>query len=524
MEPQRSSRIDKPAWIVHPASSRALPGAAAPLATVFTSGTAHEVRHANASYCRLVGLPPSSVLGHPLADVFEGHAADAFRTLLDMVLESGNPNVASDVAIGKDAARYTTVLASPIEDESTQEPGLLVHIVETTERVVARVAKDRVAMDAQLANEALVVAGLRAHEAAERARAETERWNALVDSLSEGVAVLDGEGRVVLVNAVGRKLLHLDEAARADYIARCALETLDGAPLPPERHPARRALAGESFSDEELRLVQRDGHPSCRLVFSGSSIRDGSGTTLAINVFRDVTELRKLEEVRGEFVSLVSHDLRSPLQALLGSAELLLEALAGVEAPRAKARADTILRVTKRMASMVDDLYRSSELEASNIALSLAPTPVSTLLGSVYETIADAPSRARIRYELAEDLPPVQVDPPKMERALLNLVTNALKYSSAEVTVRAHAEGDGVALEVIDRGDGIPADELPHLFEKYRRTKSAQRVEGMGLGLYITKRIVELHGGQIICESVVGEGSRFVVTLPAVAPSTPHAR
>jgi signal transduction histidine kinase len=142
----------------------------------------------------------------------------------------------------------------------------------------------------------------------------------------------------------------------------------------------------------------------------------------------------------GGTVSLVSHDLRSPLQALLGSAELLVEALQGIDIPRVNARAETILRVTKRMAGMIDDLYRTTELEEANVTLSFAPVDVSTLADTIYESIADAHSRGRIRFELQPDLPAVEIDEPKMERALMNLVTNALKYSDEDVTVRARRE------------------------------------------------------------------------------------
>ncbi len=512
MQSQRESTAEKPTWIVHPASSRALPGAEAPLATVFTSGSAHEVRHANAAFCTLVGLPYDCVAGRPLAELFHGHAVDVLRTFLDMVLESGNPNVASDIAVDGDRSRFVTALASPVEND-THELGLFVHLVDTTDAVVARVTKERIAADVQQANEALLISGLREQEAAERARGETERWNALVANLSEGVAVFDGSGRVILVNDVGRKLLDMENGAEDDFFAHCELTYLDGAPLPPECHPARRALAGDSFVDWEL-LHVRAPSERCRLVFSGSSVRDANGTALAINVFRDVTELRKLEETRGEFVSLVSHDIRSPLQALLGSAELLIEALEGIDLPRVNARAETILRVTRRLSGMIDDLYRTTKLEAANVPLSFARVDIATLAETIYESAADAHSRGRIRFELDRDLPPIEVDKPKMERALLNLVTNALKYSDEDVTLRARAVNDELVIDVIDRGEGILPEERPYIFEKYRRTRRAQRIEGLGLGLYITRRIVELHGGRIACESKVGEGSTFTVTLP----------
>jgi PAS domain S-box-containing protein len=509
-------------WTVHPTSSRAS-SEDAPLATVFTGGRAHRVRHANGSFCLLTGLPRAEIVDRPLESIF--HACDRrdLGALLDGVFATGMPNVVSNVpwrdTTRGEAQRYFTAIASPVLNEHSGERGLLVQVLDTTEQVVARAAEERAATEARLANEALVFAGLRELEMAEAARRENARWNALVDNLAEGVTVLDASGRPILVNPVGRTILGLEGPAEG-YL-RCTFHTVAGAALAPERHPAVRAQAGESFIDDELVHRGSDGSQR-RLLFSGSSVRDDEGrVVLAINVYRDVTALRLLEETREEYVALISHDLRNPLSALLMNARLLIERLgADTEEERLPEHryARSIERVTGRLVGMVEELYQSSALEAADLDVRLEPVSPASLLASLPERFGTREDRLRIVVDDANTLPLVRVDVPRFERALVNLVTNALKYSdpATKVDVELSRSENEVIFAVRDSGSGIAADDLVHLFEKYHRARGTRDREGMGLGLYIARRIVEAHRGRIWVESEVGHGSTFRIALPIV--------
>lgn len=496
------------------------------LGAVFTSGDDHVIRYADDAFCELVGERRDDLLDLPLATVLALDPSD--RGWLDEVLASGVPAARSEIGLvrttrAEESRRFFTAIASPAEHEGAAggEPGLLVQVVDATSQVSARLANERAAREARLANEALLLAGIREHEQVELARDEAQRWNALVANLTEGVTVVDAAGRTLLVNPVGRRLLGMREGDPLEQDAAFVLETLAGERLGPDRRPVRRALDGERFTGEELVLVRPDGTRR-RLVFSGSAVHDPSGqVVLAIAVYRDVTELRQLEQTREDYVALVTHDLRSPLQALLGHAHLLL----GVEPnpteddlAQIERSARVILKVTQRLAGMVDDLYQSSQLESGNIELCREVTSLPSLVTDLCDRLGTAEDRARIVVDAAPGLPLVSVDVAKLERVLGNIVVNALKYSppTSNVRIAFSASTDAVSVLVHDRGQGIAPADLPWVFEKYRRVASGSGRDGLGLGLglYIARRIVEAHRGRVAVESVVGQGSTFEVMLP----------
>jgi len=495
------------------------------LGAVFTCGAEHAIRHADEAFCTVLGERPEDLTGRPLTEVLE--LDESGRGWLDDVLGSGIPAARSEIRLRRtrptgEGVRYFTAIASPALADvvGREDPGLLVQLVDATALVNTRLAHERTVHETQLANEALLLAGIREHERVEMARDEAQRWNALVANLTEGVTVVDAAGRTLLVNPVGRRLLGIHEGFDED--PGFALETLAGERLGPERRPVRRALAGERFTDEELVVVRAD-QTRRRLVFSGSAVHDATGdVVLAIAVYRDVTELRQLEQTREDYVALVTHDLRSPLQALLGHAHLLLgiapapRGLGDADLAQIERSARVILKVTQRLAGMVDDLYQSSQLASGNIILQREPASLPLLVADLCERLGTAEDRARVVIDTVDGLPNVNVDVAKIERALGNLVMNALKYSPPSSNVRtAFASAPGqVSVFVHDRGQGIAKADLPGVFEKYRRLGGSGR-EGLGLGLYIARRLVEAHGGGVSVESVLGQGSTFRVTLPS---------
>lgn len=510
------------AWTVRPTSSRASPQQA-PLATVFTEGRMHRVRHANAAFCLLVDQDGSKIVNRPLDAVLGADGRAALRGLLDRVYATGMPNVLSDLAWKQRASgaalRYVTAIASPVRNESTGAEGLLVQVLETTEQVVARMSEERIARDARLANEALVLAGLREHGIAEAALRERERWNALVENLAEGITVLDRDGQAILVNPVGRMLLDLQRESSQAY-SECAFYTVAGGPVPPELHPALRALAGERFTDEEL-VFRREDRSSRHLLFSGTSVRDEAGeVVLAVNAYRDVTALRQLEATKEEYVALISHDLRNPLYSLLLNSQLLVARFeaSGRELPVIEARCvHSIAKMTRRLAAMVDELYESSRLESGRLDMVMEPAAPASLIAELLEELGTADASERLSVvERASDLPTIHVNIPRIQRALVNLITNALKYSEAgsKVVVELDRTSTEVVFAVRDGGPGISEDDLRHIFDKYHRSRTTCSRDGMGLGLYITKRIVEAHGGCVTVESAIGRGSTFRVALP----------
>ena len=244
----------------------------------------------------------------------------------------------------------------------------------------------------------------------------------------------------------------------------------------------------------------------------------------------DVTALHDLQEQQEATLHMVSHDLRSPLTILQGQAQLALRTLAkaGSESP-AQRSIEAIVETARRMNTMIQDLVDSARLESGQLTLNLRPVDLPSLGLDLRERLAAAQSvqNERIRIEAPESLPLVLADPDRLERILTNLLTNAFKYSDSgtEVVVTLTQRECEVVCSVMDHGPGIPADELPRLFQRYFRVSTTSgRREGLGLGLYIGKMLVEAHGGRIWVESEVGKGSTFSFSLPFAGPCSlaPH--
>jgi len=241
-------------------------------------------------------------------------------------------------------------------------------------------------------------------------------------------------------------------------------------------------------------------------------------------VDRDVTTRKQVELLREEYLSLISHDMRAPLSVIMGQADWLRRALEDRGMEKEAGSAESILAGARRMSVMLEELVESASLESGRMVMRRQPLDLPELVSQVVQRVGSMEDRARLKLELQRPLPLVPADPERIERVLVNLITNALKYSDpgTPVTIRVAALDGELLVSVTDRGVGIPEDEMPRLFERFFRAKRTAKTEGLGLGLYISRMIVEAHGGRIWAESRVGEGSTFYLTLPVSA--TPNRR
>jgi signal transduction histidine kinase/ActR/RegA family two-component response regulator len=232
-------------------------------------------------------------------------------------------------------------------------------------------------------------------------------------------------------------------------------------------------------------------------------------------------ELRRLDQLKSEFLAMVSHELRTPLTAIIGYSRLLTRQVHGPLSPRQLEHQEAIFRSAQRLSDLINDLLDVSRLEAGRVELTPRPTAVRQIVDQVAAVVAVAAQAKQIRIDnvVAADLPLVNADPSRLQQILVNLVGNGVKFSSSGGLVRVSAgkQRDQVWVSVEDRGVGIPKDELAHIWDPFYQVEAPmqRRHGGSGLGLAIVRRLVELHGGVVRAESE-GEnrGSRFTFTLP----------
>ena len=353
----------------------------------------------------------------------------------------------------------------------------------------------------------------------------------LLDTILETVDV-----GIVAVNANGDRLLTNVRQSQLEAVASpgglsCDLQasTMEGqlkllsqdgkSPLPPDRRPVYRAVRGESFADY---LVWFGDGPQRRAISTAArSIRnDDGGFNGAVVVFNDVTGLVEAMAAKDDFLSNVTHELRTPLNSVIGNLDLVLDGDHGL-APLAAQRLEVARRNTERLLILVSDLLLSA-----SAALPVHPRKTD-LSGLVDFCVGSAKEHAAAaRVSVVADVPVplwAQVDPLRLGQVLDNLLSNAIKYSPGGGTVRvtARTESGQVYLRVDDTGMGMSPADAAQVFSRFFRSTEVLEsgIPGIGLGLSITKAIVELHGGSITCASRRGEGSTFTVVIPAVGPA-----
>jgi signal transduction histidine kinase len=232
-------------------------------------------------------------------------------------------------------------------------------------------------------------------------------------------------------------------------------------------------------------------------------------------------KLRELSELKEEFLALTTHDLRSPLTVISGVINFFTSGRLGDLTPEQKNMVSMMERNTQNLIELVNDLLDASKLESGTMRLDLTSIELRSLIEDLSEQMQPMAREKEIALEatLPGDLPPLQADRAKLRRVLVNLLSNALKFTprGGRITVTAAREAERVRVSVADTGVGIQPDDLARLFDKYEqaRSRATRSEKGTGLGLYITRQLVELHGGEISVQSEVGKGSTFSFTIPA---------
>ncbi len=377
-------------------------------------------------------------------------------------------------------------------------------------------------------NHELEEQGHRLERALAEALASRTLNEAIVTTVDVGLVALDRQGDYKVVNPRHHEFLDLTypdghHGTAGEPGFSYAADRLT--PLASEEVPTVRAMAGEEFADYVI-WVGADAELQKALSVSARSVRDAGGAfDGAVLVYNDITELMWALKTKDDFVASVSHELRTPLTAIMGFLDLVLDEEDSVT-PTARQQLSVVKRNSERLLRLVSDLLFAAQAREGRLSLDVGPVDLAAL---VWQAVADlAPQAALDGIALLHDLPQslsVVADPVRIRQVVDNLLSNAVKYTAAGGTVQIRLTGSDdreVELVVRDTGIGIDKRELSRLFTRFFRTQDAEMraIQGVGLGLAITKSIVESHDGKIHVESVVGHGSTFRVLLPRSGPHT----
>jgi len=346
---------------------------------------------------------------------------------------------------------------------------------------------------------------------------------AAIDSLYDPVIVTDGEGRVTKLNPAAEEIFgserentgkHVGEVARDARIAGAVAEALE----------SQRPVAGEGMSSV-LPLAVDGLERAFRL--RTTPMRDNGNRLLgAVTLLEDITHLREIDRLKSEFIATASHELRTPLTSVQMGVHLLLEGALGELTDSQNEVLQACRQDCERLDKLMRDLLDLSKIEAGESQPQLAPVRARELIATIAEELRPQVEAKglKLRVELSVDLQQIEVDRTQIERVISNLVINALRHTKhGEIKINAEQRDGNVAVSICDTGSGIPTEYLPHIFDKFVQVPDAP-TGGAGLGLTISKSIVEAHGGQISVQSQVGRGSTFTFTLPLAGGSERAAR
>jgi PAS domain S-box-containing protein len=342
---------------------------------------------------------------------------------------------------------------------------------------------------------------------------------AIFEATQDGIAIYDADGKILRMNAACDKMLGFspDEMGLDidQHWALLRVTKMDGAQLPPEEIPCKKALAGETA--QAILHFRPPRRPARWLSVSAAPIRSAdAGAARGVVALTDVTEFHALQQEHEIFMQMISHDLRTPITVIQGHAEMLDERLTEKD-EMSDLHLEAITAATQQLAGMMEDLSNMMQLERGHLPLlDLEPIEVPEFITRLVRRMAVLGGGRSVEETFPPDLPPVCADSVSLERILTNLITNAIKYSPPDTAVRITAAtvGEEMHISVRDFGKGITPEDQPRIFERFFRTKDAGQKLGIGLGLYITRSLVEAHGGRVWVDSEPGKGSLFTFSLP----------
>jgi PAS domain S-box-containing protein len=502
----------------------------APALIAVTKGRDHVYEFVNTAHQEVVGRSETELIGKPIKEVFPELQGQGFFEALDEVYQTGIPFVADEMPAVYDRYHNGTFYQAffncvyqPLWNTAGEIEGILLHAVEVTEQVLAR----------QITEELL-----------KQLESERGLLEAVLQQMPGGVIIAEApSGKLILGNK------QVEEIWRTPFIPSNNVEQycqylgfhLDGKLYKAEEWPLARSLAkGEIVRSEEIKILRGDDSYGF-IEVSSAPICDGTGKIVAgVVTFHDITD-RKLAEkereqllareqaareeseaanrTKDEFLAVLSHELRSPLNPILGWAKLLRTRQ--LDQTKTAQALETIERNAKLQAQLVEDLLDVSRILRGKLSLNISPVNLANVIEAAIETVRLAAVAKSIQIEtnFSAHVGLVTGDVNRLQQVIWNLLSNAVKFTQigGKVEVRLEEVNQQAQIQVIDNGKGIKPDFLPYAFDYFRQGDSTttRKFGGLGLGLAIVRQVVELHGGTVFAASEgEGKGATFTVKLP----------
>lgn len=338
-------------------------------------------------------------------------------------------------------------------------------------------------------------------------QAESQRRTAILESIADGVILCDSDRNVVLINPAALQMLDLPDWPRRRY-------HFSQLPLQP-------------MSEDGMHSGDASVRYACRgrtLSLSFAPLTGGGGEVIGLH---DISVEAALDQAKTDLIALISHELRTPLTSIQGATDMMCRGIGGALNPLHQELAETAMRQCQAMATLIDKAVLMAALQMGTLELEIQPTGLQTVIDLAVEPLRSTATAAGIELSVAidSDLPFIHADLRMLKFAVMQLLDNALKYGDGQpVKVMARRHGRGVALAVRDYGPGIAPDRLPNLFERLQRSENSlnEGPRGIGLGLMLTRQLLERQGGAISVQSRAGQGSLFTIFLRAVEAQQPE--
>jgi len=354
----------------------------------------------------------------------------------------------------------------------------------------------------------------------EKLFASEQRFQTILDTMAEGVGIIDLSGQLIYANAMAQHILGLTQSEIKERTFDDPMWKnlrVDGSPLPDEEHPmAIMMRTGLPVLDYEIGVQPPDREIFYISINAAPLVDQQNGQlTGGIGTFMDVTSRRRVLQQKDEFINVASHELRTPVTSLKAAMQIMGRMKENPNPIVLSKMIDQSNRSLDKLTSLITDLLDSSRISQGKLKLIKSRFKLAKVISSCCSHVREV-GKHDIIVSGAIDTE-IEADEQQLEQVFVNIINNAVKYApdSKEIIINVAKTGAELKISVQDKGPGIPADQLEHLFEQYYRVDySGLHFSGLGLGLYISSEIIKKHGGSIGVESTVGSGTKFWITLP----------